>query len=449
MLTLLAFIVVISVLILVHEFGHFFAAKSVGILAPRFSLGLGPRVAGFQVGETEFVLSAIPLGGYVKMAGMEDDEAAEGLEGGTAPDAVDPERTFDAKPLWARVWVISAGVIMNMVFAVVVFFVLGLAYGESINPETRLAVPAAERLPEGAAALAEVPFGSRVVAVGETPVESWNEVVRTLFTAPAGPITLHFADAPPAVLELPAVDTARLALVESLAPVFPAVVGRVLPGRPAAEAGLRPGDVIVAAGGEPVRTWPDFVRAVEESPGEALPVRVQREGQVVPLTVTPEAEAVPGREAEVGKVGVGPVLPEIIHDRMGFGEAVAYGFEQTWTYTELIAVTLGRLVTGEESLRSLGGPLTIGKYSGEAARLGLEPFLAFMAIFSVNLAIFNLLPIPILDGGHLLFLLIEGVRGRALSLEFRIRLSQLGMIFVVALMVWAITNDVLREIFHI
>ncbi|HET6762729.1 MAG TPA: site-2 protease family protein, partial [Longimicrobiaceae bacterium] len=139
MLTILSLIVTLSVLILIHEFGHFFAAKAVGIYAPRFSLGLGPRVAGFRVGETEFVLSAIPLGGYVKMAGMEGDEASEALEGGEAQDApVDPSRSFDAKPIWARTLVISAGVIMNLIFAFVVFTGLSMWYGETLDPSTRL-----------------------------------------------------------------------------------------------------------------------------------------------------------------------------------------------------------------------------------------------------------------------------------------------------------------------
>jgi regulator of sigma E protease len=357
-LTLIAFLIVISVLILVHEFGHFLAAKSVDIQVPRFSLGLGPRVAGFTRGETEYVLSAIPLGGYVKMAGMEDDEAAEALEGGGDPVEVDPERTFDSKPLWARAWVISAGVIFNMIFAVLVFIALGLAYGEPT-----LAPPTLE-------------------------------------------------------------------------------IGQVLPGQPAAAAGLREGDRIVSAGGRAVGSWEEFVEVVKAHPGRPLALEVRRGGEPVALTVTPRVE---GGE---GKIGAGPV-EVVTHRPLGAGEAVAYGFQRTWQTTELIVGVLGRLVTGQESLRSLGGPLTIGQVSGQAARLGLETFLGFMAIFSVNLAVFNLLPIPILDGGHLLFLGIEAVRGRALSLEYRIRLSQIGMLFVIALMIWALTNDVLRVIFKI
>jgi regulator of sigma E protease len=443
-LTLIAFLVVISVLILVHEYGHFLAAKSVDIQVPRFSLGLGPRVAGFTIGETEYVLSAIPLGGYVKMAGMEDDEAAEALEGGGDPAMVDPERTFDSKPLWARAWVISAGVIFNMIFAVLVFIAIGLAYGETVNTERRLAIDPGS-LPREAASLAQLPHGSRIAAVGDEPVESWDEFAMEVLRAPAGPVVLRFEGAPPATITLPAGDSARAALVRSLPPVVEPVIGRVIAGGPAERAGIRPGDRVAAAGGEPVRGWEEFVRAVEAHSGRPLPLELERAGRPVTLTVTPE----PGGEGrKVGKIGAGPVEPGV-HRSLGFGEAVAFGFQQTWATTELIVGVLGRLITGQESLRSLGGPLTIGQISGEAARLGLETFLGFMAMFSVNLAVFNLLPVPILDGGHLLFLAIEAVRGRALSLEYRIRLSQLGMIFVIALMVWALTNDVLRVIFKI
>lgn len=360
MLTLLATLVVLSVVIFVHELGHLLAAKAVGISAPRFSIGIGPRVWGFQWGETEYVISALPLGGYVRMAGMADDETT--VVEGEAPEEVDPERTFDAKPLWARALVIAAGVIMNFLFAVVVFIGIGMAYGRPV-PEP-------------------------------TPV-----------------------------------------------------IGEVVAGRPAEAAGLRAGDLVLAAGGEPVESWEEFVGIVEASPGRALPLEVERAGERVSVVVTPRPEG-GAAGAPVGKIGAGPGM-EVHHVPMGVGEAVVHGARQAWGLTKMIVVLLGKLVIGEESLRNLGGPLTIGQVSGEAARLGTEVFLGFMAMISVNLAILNLLPIPILDGGHLLFLGIEAVRGRALSLESRIRLSQIGMVLVVALMVWALTNDVLRIVFKI
>ena len=455
MVDVIAFFVVISVLILVHELGHFLAAKSVNIQVPRFSLGLGPRVLGFRRGETEYVLSAIPLGGYVKMAGMEDDEAAEALEGGAAAGdepPVDPERTFDSKPLWARAWVISAGVIFNMIFAFLVFVGLGLGYGDTQLVSTRVFVVGADSLTGGAAALARIPVGAEVQAVGQTPVDSWNEVQEALAAAPAGPVTLRLAAAPPVTVDLPPAGAARDSVLARVQPFAEPEIRRVVEGGAAARAGLQAGDRVLAAGGKPVRAWQELEAAIRAHPEKPLPLVVERGGRQVPITVTPAAERELNEEMKrvpVGKIGVETPRPEVVRRAIGPAEAVARGWEQTWSSAGAIVEVLGRLVTGNESMRSLGGPLAIGQISGETARLGLDAFLSFLAIFSINLAIFNLLPIPILDGGHLLFIAIEAVRGRPLSVEQRIRLSHVGMILVVGLMVWAITNDILRVVFNI
>lgn len=452
LLTLVAFLVVISVLILVHEFGHFFAAKSVNIQVPRFSLGLGPRVAGFRIGETEYVLSAVPLGGYVKMAGMEDDEAAEALEGaGPAEEEVDPERTFDVKPLWARAWVISAGVIMNMIFAFLVFLGLLLGYGETEEATTRVFVSAPDSLSGIAAPLARVPYGTELRAVGSRPVKSWEDIQEALAEGPAGPTQLRFAGAPAVTVDLPAEKEARAPVLRALQPFYDPVIGTVVAGRPAAKAGIQAGDRVVSAAGKPVRTWQDFETSIRAHAGQSLPVELQRGGERVAVTLVPETEKELNAEMKrvpVGKIGVSPKI-DLIHRAIGPGEAVKRAAQQTWDGAAAIVDVLGRLVTGKESMRSLGGPLAIGQISGETARLGLGAFLSFMALFSINLAIFNLLPIPILDGGHLLFIAIEGIRGRPLSVEQRVRLSHVGMIFVVGLMVWAITNDLLRFVFNI
>lgn len=455
MLDVIAFFVVISILILVHELGHFLAAKSVNIQVPRFSLGLGPRVVGFRHGETEYVLSAIPLGGYVKMAGMEDDEAAEALEGGTAASGeppVDPERTFDSKPLWARAWVISAGVIFNVIFAFLVFVALGLAYGDTQETTTRVYVAGQDTLSGPAATLRAIPQGAEVEAVGQTTVASWNEVQRALVDAPQGPVTLRFAAGPAVTVELPGRGEERLRALSPLRPFYEPVIGRVVEGRPAAEAGIRPGDRVLEAGGRPVRSWDEFEEVIRAHPGRPLPLVVERAGgERLRATLTPETEREMNEEMRrvpVGKIGVAPEIP-VLRRPMGPAEAVARGWEQTWGSTAMIVDVLGRLLTGSESMRSLGGPLAIGQISGETARLGMYAFLSFLAIFSINLAVFNLLPIPILDGGHLLFIAIEAVRGRPLSVEQRIRLSHVGMILVIGLMVWAITNDILRVVFNI
>jgi regulator of sigma E protease len=440
-LTLVAFLVVIGVLIFVHELGHLLAAKAVDIDVPRFSIGFGPRVAGFRWGETEYVVSALPLGGYVRMAGMEDTSALEGgAEAGQSPSP----RDFDAKPLWARAMVISAGVVMNFLFAVVVLAGVAFFYGEPLNPTTRVSVVGE---PVGAAApLAEIPLGAQLTAVGGTPVETWNDVAEALMRAPAGAVRLTFASAPPVELTLPADDSARAALLLPLQPFTEPVIGEVTPGSPAARAGLRPGDRIVMAAGEPVRTWSEFVEIVRSRPGEEMGLTVQRDAEQVTLTAAVASERelnVDMERIEIGRLGVAP-QHQIVFRPMGLLPSVAYGASTTWNTSALIVRLVGDLLSGQASPRSLGGPLAIGQLSGQAARYGAEMFFQWMALLSINLAVLNLLPIPVLDGGQLLFIGVEAIRGRPLSIEQRLRLSHLGLIIVVGIMVWAITNDFLR-----
>ena len=449
-MTILATVVVLSILILVHELGHFFAAKAVNIQVPRFSLGFGKTLWGFRVGETEFVLSAIPLGGYVKMAGMEDDEAAEALEGpGGDVDEVDPERTFDSKSLPARTLVISAGVIMNLLFAWLVFSVIALSYGNTRITETRLSVAGGADVARDPI-LAAIPEGSRVTSVGGRPVKDWSSISDALLTAP-NPVELRFADAPPVRVNLHGSDVDRAQALAWLQPWAPPLIDRVENGSAASVAGLRAGDRVTAAAGVPVRSWQQLVLAIRGHPGKPLPLTVERGGKTLGLTVTPaaaKAKDANGLRTTIGRVGAAGVAPAHVNERVGPVRAVASGAQATWRTAALVAGTLKQLVTGQISPRNMGGLLAIGEASGETARLGLEVFLGFLAMFSVNLAVLNLLPIPILDGGHLMFLAFEAVRGRPLSVEARIRLSQVGLVIVVALMLWANGNDVVRLVFN-
>lgn len=359
MVTIIAFIIVLGVLVLVHELGHFITAKAAGIAVPRFSIGLGPRVWGIRLGETEYVISALPLGGYVRMAGMGEEEAMEHLEGGPVPDEdeVPEERRFDTKPLGTRAAVISAGVIMNFLFAVIAFAALAYSQG-----------------------------------------------------------------------------------------TYRALIGEVQEASPAAAAGLRPGDRIVAVDGQEIDRWTEFAAYVRQRPGESVDLQVDRGDRIVDLEVARIGEVVDTTRGEAVAYGQIGVLLDTLQARqpLGLVESLSLGARETWVFSVLIVEFVAELVTGGASARDLGGPILIGQLSGEAARAGVASFVRFMAILSVHLAILNLLPIPILDGGWLLFLGIEAVRGRALSFEVRARLSQIGLILIVALMIWALTSDALR-----
>lgn len=456
LITILATALVLGVLIFVHELGHFMAAKLVDIEVPRFSIGIGPRATGFRWGETEYVISWLPLGGYVKMSGMGEEEAFEALEGGAVEgeeERREPgERDFDAKPLPARAVVISAGVLMNFAFAVVAFATIAGIWGVPPAVTARLGGVDPAALPPGTSAITRVPPGSRIDSVGTKAVQSWQDLTMALATAGAGPVTLHVRGVGPVTIRLPESDSLRSALLGALQPALgvPASLAEVENGSPADSAGLRPGDRVVEAGGRPVAGWQDFVHVIKGHPGTPVPLTVERGDGRVRVEVIPEVRtAVSGADTiRYGYLGVGvsPALlaAQLAPVRIGPLAAIRDGFGETWRWTRTTVDVVVGLVTGRVSARSLGGPILIGKVSGEAARLGLSALLRFMSILSINLAILNLLPIPVLDGGHLLFLGIEAVRGEALSIETRLRWTKVGLFVVAAIMIWAIANDLLR-----
>jgi len=460
-MTILATIVVLGVLIFVHEFGHFMAAKSVGIEVQRFSIGLGPRMFGFRRGETEYVVSWVPLGGYVKMGGM-DDEVMERLEGGAEggaeegaerEPAQEPRQPrpsdFDGKPIWARTFVISAGVIMNMLFAFAVYTGVNAAWGLPELAENRVGEVLLELLPPGAEALAELPAGARLISVGDRQVDHWGDVRDGFLQAPTGSLTIVTGE-PEGVFEINVASDPqeRVQILRSLFPWIDAEVGILIPGDPAEQGGLETGDRILVAGGVPMTNWYDFVDVVEARPDIRTELSLMRGGRSLTRFVTPDAvtqdDPVTGETVTVGKVGIYAPTGELVYRDVSLTRAVQLGYAETVGITRLILDFLGGLVTGRESPRSLGSIVTIGSIAGQAAQLGIETFLRFMAMFSVNLAILNLLPIPILDGGHLVFLGIEAVRGKALSLKQRLRWSHFGFVILMGIMLWALSNDILR-----
>jgi regulator of sigma E protease len=445
--TIGALIVVLGVLIFVHELGHFIAAKAVDIAVLRFSLGFGPLTPlRFRRGETEYCVSWVPLGGYVKMAGLEDEGAAGALEGPREEAPVPPERTFDAKPLWARIVVISAGVVMNVLFAVAVHAGLALGYGVARESTPVVGEISAVALPPGARSLAGLRPGDRIVRINGDSITGWADLIDKVTTGPGAALRFEVAGrAEPLAVDIPVRDQeGRAKLAEALVLWHEPVVGDVVPGHPAAAAGLQRGDRILRINGDTVRAWERLVAVLESSAGEHLRFEVQRGASVVPLTITPESVAVArdsGRVRTVGKIGAGRNVPLVRYGPIG---ALGMGARMAAEDVVRVVTTLKLLVTGQVSPKTLGGPILIGQISGEAARLGAAVFLGFMALMSVNLAVLNILPIPVLDGGHLLFLLVEGVRRRPLSLIQRQRLTNVGFFLLVGIMLLAIANDLQR-----
>lgn len=447
-MALLATIVVLGVLILVHELGHFWAAKAVGVKVLRFSIGLGPRVLGFRRGDTEYVISAIPLGGYVKMSGMAD-EVMDQVEGGGGEARRGPAPTdFDGKPVWARALVLSAGVIMNMIFAFAAYATIAAGWGRAEAGETRIGYVDMELLPPGAEPLAGLPVGARVTRVGDREVVHWGDVRDGFLSARGETITVE-TESPRVTVSVPAPGdpAARALLALALDYWLEAEVAHVEPGMPAARAGLRPGDRVLAVDGLAVDNWQLFRREIMRRPGRTVDLQVARDGALMEIAVTLASREERGPEGEIRTVGqVGILAPEAdpVYVPVPVTRAVVIGYRDTVGTTRMILGFLGDLVTGNVSPRNVGSIVTIGTLSGQAAEAGIQTFLRFMALFSVNLAILNLLPIPILDGGHLVFLGIEAIRGRALSLEQRLRWSRVGFLVLMGIMVWALSNDILR-----
>jgi len=447
-MTVLAAVIVLGVVIFVHELGHFLAAKAVGIGVPRFSIGFGhPTPLRFTWGETEYVVAWIPLGGYVKMATAEDDGTAA-VEGETAA-GFPPERLFENRPLWARIFVLLAGVIMNVILAWVIYAAVAASGTQFVDPVTRLAAVDTTGLPTEAEPLLAVPFGADIIRINEDTVTSWNDVQAAVLDPGSERLRFDFAGGvDPAIVRIPGTDAeARVQLLNAMHNLRDARVGAVDPGSPAEAAGLRPGDLIVRVDADTVRYWDELTQLVRPRPEETLSLTVVRDSSVLAIPVTTagadERDPMTGEAVRIGRLGVfvASSLRQVEFTPLG---AVAEGWRQSVGQVRVVLVTVRGLVLGQVSPKELGGPIVIGQLSGRMAREGLIPFLSFMAFISINLAVFNLLPIPVLDGGHLMFLVLEGLRGRPVPVSWRLRLTQVGMFLLLALVVLVVYNDVLR-----
>lgn len=447
-INILSLIVVLGVLVFVHELGHFIAAKAAGIYVHRFSLGMGPPIRALTVqrGETEYAISWLPLGGYVKMASREEDPASSALEGGPASAAVPPDRVFEAKPVWLRMIVILAGVTMNVLFAWLVFSGLNFANGSTVYPITTVGSVDSAALPRGAEALARLATGDRIVRVAGRPASSWQDIQESFIATAADSFDVEVEGKAPIPVRIhrDALED-RLRASQAIDPFIAPVIGQVVAGGPGDKAGVRTGDTLVAVNGEPIVRWTDAVSQIERHPDAELVLTLGRSSGRTDLTAHTLAETISDSTGShrVGKLRLGPAIPER-HEPMSLGRSLATGARQTFAVSTQIVRVVRGMFSGRVSTREVGGPIAIGMAAGQSAQLGGVAFLAFMATISVNLAVLNLLPIPVLDGGQFLFLLGEGILRRPLSLKLRERFTFVGLVLIGLLMILAFSNDIRR-----
>ena len=443
----LAFIVAISVLVAVHEFGHFWVARRLGIKVLRFSIGFGRPVwlRRFGADRTEFAIAALPLGGYVKM--LDEREAA------VAPEQA--ARAFNRQSLRTRSAVIIAGPLFNFLFAIVAYWLMFVSGVPGMKPMI------GDVAPQSAAARAGFIANDELLSVGATPTPTWDaatlELLDAALAATSVEIVVHQPDGVQRLLSLDfsseqgALDKGGLLSNLGLTvwrPSVPAVIDRLVSGGPAELAGLQPGDRVVAVDDQAIHDWGGWVEYVRAHPEQSLDVRLERSGAPLRLSVTPKAVQEEGET--IGQIGAYVRPPTGEQDmartevRYGPLESVGKAFDTTWEMTALTVRTLWGMVSGRASVENISGPISIAQYAGYSARIGLASFLKFLAIVSISLGVLNLLPVPVLDGGHLLYNFIEWVQGRPLS-EYAQQIGQqVGIGLLLVLMSIAFYNDLTR-----
>jgi regulator of sigma E protease len=459
MLAILAPILVFGLVIFVHELGHFIAAKAVGVYAPRFSIGFGPSIFRFRLGETEYILAWLPLGGYVRMASRHDAETAF-LEGGNeeqtaraqsdarydpnamipfGPKPVPEDRWFESKPLWARIVIMIAGVVMNAVLAIVVATALAFHYGQVVYPST--VVGSVREIAE-APALSQLQPGDSIRAVNGSPVRTWNDIRKEILASSDSIAITTQRGTVSVPLNRKGVSPEQVA--DAVVYYLPPVIDSIFPGDPASLAGFQHGDSIVAVAGQPVHSWSDMVAQVGASPNRPVTFVVRRAAATETLTVTPKAVTEPdpstGRDRTVGKIGAGARDPSI-HETLNFGEAFEWGLRITRTNAGAVFKVLHDIGTGSVSVKELGGPVAITRASVSAARNGVDELFYLIALLSINVAVLNLLPIPILDGGQILINVLESAKGSPFSMRTREYILRFGLFAIALLFVIVMYND--------
>jgi regulator of sigma E protease len=443
----LAFLFAIGVLVAVHEYGHFWMARRVGIRVLRFSIGFGkPLWTRRDRQGTEYAISAIPLGGYVKLL----DER----EGPVAPSEL--SAAYNRKPVWQRILVLLAGPLANFLFAVAAYWVLFVAGTPALKPVL------GEVTPGSVAATAGLRSGDEILAVGERETATREAVLLAILDGLMEDPDLGFRLRSPegATREVALrIEGSTRPLTEPGAllpglgfdfwyPEIPAQVGKVLPGSPAERAGLVPGDRFLAVDGEPVADFPELVKRVQPQPGKTLLFRIERAGSRLEIPVEVESQ----REGDklVGRIGVQPAspgpVPEDMRTRERYGplDSLLRATDKTWDMSLLTVRLLWNVVTGDVSVKNLSGPINIAEYAGFSARQGILAFLSFLAVVSVSLFVLNLLPIPILDGGQIVYQVAEFAKGSPLSERAQAVGQRIGLLLLLVLMSFAFYNDLSR-----
>lgn len=446
--TVVAFVVALGSLILIHELGHYLVARAAGVKVLRFSVGFGRPIFSRRFGrdDTEWVLAVFPLGGYVKML----DER----EGAVPPSEL--SRAFNRQPVGRRFAIVAAGPAANFLLAILVYWVLfssGMPGMRAMIGEPPRGTPAAE---------AGFSAGEVIVRVGAEKVTTWQDARWALLQHAVDRARVRVElETPRGAIELRSLDLSRITAAELDADVLKAVglsrfnppldpvIGQVVKGSPAERAGLEAGDRILAIGGEDVRDWQDVVSVVRDHPGRPLSFRIRTsEGHEEQLTIEPGAHS--EGAAVVGRIGAAPRIDPrameamAVEVRYPVGESLWRAIAKTWETSVFSVQMLGKMLTGHVSLKNLSGPITIADYAGQSAQVGWIAYLSFIALISISLGVLNLLPVPLLDGGHLMYYIVEIFKGSPVSERSMQIGQQVGMALLFTLMLLALYNDVNR-----
>jgi len=445
--TIASFLVALAILITVHEFGHFWVARKLGVKVLRFSIGFGqPLWKRVSPGDgTEYVIAAIPLGGYVKML----DEREE---------AVPEEQlhlAFNRQKLWKRSAIVVAGPLFNFVFAILAYWLVFVSGDVGLRPLV------GEVEPESVAEQAGFRPGDELLAVGERQTPTWESAVYSFMAEylqgadlavrvqdPEGIERLRWLDGE-ALTRLP--DDPNILQTIGLSPerpVVPPVIGQLVVGDPADRAGLRTGDLLLSADGSPIDNWSAWVDYVQERPGETIRLEVKRDDATLALEITPKR--LQRKDKVIGRIGASVDVADDLFEkyrvevRLGPLDALGAALNKTADLSLLMLKVLGRMVTGQASIDNLSGPITIAESAGKSASHGFTYFVKFLAVVSISLGVLNLLPIPVLDGGHLMFFVVEAVKGSPVSDAAMQQGQRIGLALLLALMSLAFYVDLSR-----